>query len=62
MNDLLTKNLVYKEVRDIIVPTDYSYDFKAGLWRSGDQLFIHSSGFNHTASKKRDMETGEDQK
>jgi len=62
MKDLLTKNLVYKEIKRITVPTAYSYDNQTGLWRSADRLFVDSPEFEYTAYKKRDIETSEDQK
>lgn len=62
MKDLLTKNLDFKEIKNITVPADFSYDNQVGLWRSKNELFIHSTEFAYTATKKRDMETGEDQK
>jgi predicted class III extradiol MEMO1 family dioxygenase len=65
MKDIfLAGSLVYKKVKPIVLSKEFFYDKRDGLWRSAtdNALFVNSSDFAHVGSKKRDMETGEDQK
>jgi hypothetical protein len=61
---LFQKALVYKKRKEITPPKDYEYDHNLGAWinREADLLLIDSVDFKGQATKKHDIETGEDQK
>lgn len=47
---------------EIDMPQGAHYDNKAGCWMLNGQPFVTLDQFRTQASKKNDMETGEDQK
>lgn len=61
---LLQKALRYKTRKEFEAPKGFSFDSILGVWISNsDKTFlIHSKEFKALASKKEDVETGEDQK
>lgn len=61
---LLEKAYVYKNVNRQLIPEECYYDRKCGLWRvnqTGEVMMIGAYA-RKPASKKCDIETGEDQK
>lgn len=63
-NILLQKALKYKKKVDIEKPKGYSFNNLIGAWiNDADKtLLIQSEFFKALATKKEDIETGEDQK
>ena len=63
-NIFLITPLLFKKTEDIYPPNQFVYDNIKGYWKSriDGQLLTHNSEFSNVASKKRDVETGEDQK
>ncbi|MBM1107066.1 hypothetical protein JQC67_13015 [Aurantibacter crassamenti] len=61
---LFQKALVYKKRKEITPPKDYEYDYILGAWKSklNNLLLINSKDFKAQATKKLDIETGEDNK
>jgi len=61
---LLQKALKYKRRKEIEAPKGFSFDSLRGAWTNNlDKTFlIEAIGFKAFASKKEDVETGEDQK
>lgn len=61
---LLQKALVYKKRKEIVPPKDYTYDGILGAWvnKNNFELLINSKDFKGQATKKLDVETGEDNK
>lgn len=61
---LFQKALVYKKRKEIIPPKDYEYDYILGAWvnKLSNLLLINSVDFKGQATKKLDVETGEDNK
>lgn len=65
MTHILLQNIVtYKRRKKIVAPLNYSYDQENGHWISTTKklLLVHDPNFPSIASKKRDVETGEDEK
>jgi len=61
---LFRKALVFKKRKDIQPPKDYIYDYILGAWKkiSDNTLLVNSIDFKAQATKKLDIETGEDNK
>jgi len=61
---LFDKALVYKKRKKITPPKDFYYDNKLGAWKNkvNQLLLIESDSFKAQATKKLDIETGEDNK
>lgn len=60
---LLQKPLRYVQVKAQEELTGYNYDIALGAWVTSEQFpMIKHPGFEGVASKKKDIETGEDQK
>lgn len=61
---LLSRDFDYKKRKEIIPPANYFYDKFWGAWLSLDdnRLLINDSSFPAIATKKKDIETGEDAK
>ena len=61
---LFQKALIYKKRKDITPPNEFEYNHVLGAWvNSGDKsLLILAPDFKAKATKKMDVETGEDQK
>jgi len=65
MNNIFLINpLAFKKIESINPPIQFVYDNIQGYWMSivDGQPLTHNSEFAGVASKKRDLETGEDQK
>lgn len=64
MRHILLNQLEFKEIREIQPLSGYSYDLFSGAWLSNfnGSLLIEHKDFSTVASKKKDIETGEDQK
>jgi hypothetical protein len=64
MKHILLSNLKYKPIRNIVPLDGYVYDIGYGAWLSTNKnsLLISDNRFSGIASKKKDVETGEDQK
>lgn len=58
------KALVYKKRKEIVPPKNYFYDYNLGAWLNlaNNSLLIESNDFKGQATKKLDIETGEDNK
>lgn len=62
-NHLLLQNIESKQVGSIDVLNDFLYDILKGVWSDNNgKLMIEHKEFFGVASKKKDIETGEDQK
>jgi hypothetical protein len=60
---LFQKALVYKKRKEITPPKNYEYDHILGAWKDKlSNLLINSTDFKAQATKKLDIETGEDNK
>lgn len=61
---LLQKALKYKKRKEVEAPKGFSFDSLLGAWtNNSDKTFlIEAKAFKALASKKEDVETGEDQK
>ncbi len=61
---LLQKALKYKRRKEVEAPKGFSFDSLLDAWtNNSDKTFlIEAIGFKALASKKEDVETGEDQK
>lgn len=61
---LLQKALKYKKRKEVEAPNGFSFDSFIGAWtKNSDKTFlIQAKEFKALASKKEDVETGEDQK
>jgi len=63
MKHILLEKIEYRERRSPEAGDGFCYDVLHGVWHSGDRLLlVHDASFAGVASKKRDIETGEDQK
>ena len=64
MSHILLQNLHYQGIRNMEVIDGYLYDNAYGAWLSTTQnaLLIMDERFVGIASKKKDIETGENQK
>ncbi|MBC7390862.1 MAG: hypothetical protein H7329_16765 [Opitutaceae bacterium] len=64
MKHILLNQLEFKKIRDIQPLSGYFYDLLSGAWLSdlNGSLLIEHKEFTTLASKKKDIETGEDQK
>lgn len=61
---ILLKNVDFRKVRDFVIPSGFNYRVELGAWTdtsNGNLLFEHPE-FSGVASKKKDIEIGEDQK
>jgi len=61
---ILLSNVELKPVRTQAVPPGFEYDTSHGAWLAvGEEtLLVDHAGFAAVASKKKDIESGEDQK
>jgi hypothetical protein len=61
---LLSTAFTYKRRREITPPLDFTYDKQIGAWLSlkDSSLLVNDKDFPTIASKKKDIETGEDSK
>lgn len=60
---LLNQAIELKNVEPIRPPGDYAYDNLSGNWKNvNGSLLINDERFAGVATKKFDIETGEDQK
>lgn len=61
---LFQKALIYKKRKEIEPPKDFEYDPILGAWVSNTNkvLLVNSADFKGQATKKLDVETGEDNK
>ncbi len=61
---LLQKAFIYKKRKNINPPADFYYDQLLGAWKniSDNTLLINAKNFRALATKKLDIETGEDHK
>ena len=64
MHILLNNSFSYKKRETITPPKGFSYDKNRGAWISDSRkhLLVNDKRFAGVATKKRDIETGEDQK
>lgn len=64
MKHILLNNLIFKENDDLLPPKGFHYDNVVAAWISWQdrELLVFHEQFNAAASKKRDVEIGEDQK
>ena len=64
MAHIFFKNLEFKAIENIQPDKDFYYNNIYGAWQSlsNDRLLIIDKSFAGIASKKKDIETGEDQK
>jgi GH18 family chitinase len=60
----LDKAYVYPKERGPLTPDEYHYDFAKGFWihNKTGKPFITSDDHQSLMSKKKDIETGEDEK
>ncbi|MBS1174761.1 MAG: hypothetical protein H6R05_892 [Burkholderiaceae bacterium] len=61
---LLQKALTYKKRRELETPAGFSFNSALGAWVNNidKSLLIFAKDFKALASKKEDIETGEDKK
>ncbi|WP_452597118.1 hypothetical protein [Pontimicrobium sp. MEBiC01747] len=61
---LLNRAFTYKKRKDIKPPNKYKYNFLLGAWinKVDNSLLILANDFKAQATKKLDIETGEDNK
>lgn len=61
---LLNYCFIYTRRKKQSPPVNYSYDKVHGAWISNmdKHLLVHNKNYPSIASKKRDVETGEDEK
>ena len=61
---LLQKSLKYKQIKELEDPRGFSFDSLLGAWVNNidNSLLVLTKDFKAVASKKRDIETGEDNK
>ena len=61
---ILLSDTELRTVRPQDIPAGFEYDTRQGAWfsMSDNTLLIDHAGFAAVASKKKDIETGEDQK
>jgi hypothetical protein len=64
MAHIFLKNLEFKALGNIVPDKDFFYNKTYGAWQSlsNNRLLIMDKSFAGIASKKKDIETGEDQK
>jgi hypothetical protein len=64
MKHILLNNLSFKNKVSLVPEAEFQYNQQEGIWQSNkDQsLLIFHENFGDIGSKKRDIETGEDQK
>lgn len=65
MKHILLENLfTYKKRKGVTTPKNYDYNRKIGAWIcvNNENLLVNDKCFPSIASKKRDIETGEDEK
>ena len=64
MKHILLENIfTYKKRRKMFSPKGYEFDHWLGVWKNENKsLLIESKNFLALATKKHDVETGEDQK
>jgi len=60
---ILLNNIEFRKIKELLVPREFSYSTQLGAWTdsNGALLFDHAE-FGAVASKKKDIEIGEDQK
>jgi hypothetical protein len=60
---ILLTQIERRQVGNICIPEQFQYDSILGAWLAiGDKLLVEDRSFIGVASKKKDIETGEDQK
>lgn len=61
---LFQKALSYKRRKEVVLPENYEYNYTLGAWINtiDNSLLISSQNFKASATKKFDIETGEDHK
>lgn len=64
MDHLLLRNLCFSDIKSVSPLEGYSYDKIYGAWiaDTSDSLLVSNSEFSTISTKKKDIETGEDQK
>ena len=64
MDHLLLRNLHFRDTNPLSPLEGYSYDKIYGAWIAdiSDELLISDREFSSISTKKKDIETGEDQK
>jgi len=64
MDHLLLRNLQFRKIIPISPLEGYSYDKIYGAWiaQSSNDLLVANKDFSSMSTKKKDIETGEDQK
>ena len=61
---LLKKKFIYKKRKSVNPPKNYKYNYLLGAWinKLDNSLLILADDFKAQATKKLDIETGEDNK
>lgn len=64
MKHILLQGIEFKKVCEITPPENFAYNRDVGAWVSemDSSLLVLHPEFSGVASKKKDIETGEDQK
>ena len=64
MKHILLEKIEFRERHRIDADGRFGYHMLGGVWQNaeGNLLLVHDASFSGVSSKKRDIETGEDQK